>query len=69
MKIEMIARKQTEYHEHSKNGSQLSVTFLSSMGEKISFEIADQRIQKIIKKASFQDNIKISIEIEDEKII
>ena len=69
MKIEMIARKQTEYHEHGKNGSQLSVTFLSSMGEKISFEIVDHRIQKIIKKASFGDNIKISIEIEDEKII
>jgi hypothetical protein len=69
MKIEMIARKQTEYHEHGKNGSHLKVTFLSSMGEKINFEISDNQIQKIIKRASFQDNIKISIEVEDEKLI
>lgn len=69
MKIEMIARKQTEYHEHSKNGSQLNITFLSSMGEKINFEITNHQIQNIIKKVSFGDNIKISIEIEDEKII
>lgn len=69
MKIEMTVRKQTEFFNRSKNGNQFNVTFLSSTGEKISFEIADYQMQNFVKRASYRDDIKISLEIEDEKLI
>lgn len=69
MKIEMIARKQTEFFNRSKKGNQYNVTFLTSLGERVNFEIANYQIQNFVKRASYGDDIKISIEIEDEKLI
>lgn len=69
MKIEIIARKQTEFFNRSKNGDNYNVTFLTILGERINFEIANYQMQNFMKKASYGDNIKISIEIEDEKLI
>lgn len=71
MKIEMIARKQTEFFNRSKNGNsdQYNVTFLTSLGERVNFEIANYQMQNFVKKAPYGDDIKISIEIEDEKLI
>ena len=69
MKIEMIVRKQTEFFNRSKNGNQYNVTFLTALGEKISFEITNYQMQNFVKKSPYGDDIKISIEIEDEKLI
>lgn len=69
MKIEIIARKQTEFFNRSKNGDSYNVTFLTMLGEKISFEIANYQMQNFLKRASYGENIKISLEIEDEKLI
>ena len=69
MKIEIIARKQTEFFNRSKNGNSYNVTFLTALGEKISFEIASYQMQSFVKRASYGDDIKISLEIEDEKLI